>query len=165
MIETLTKILSSEFFWGVIVGTVLAAFGGWLTVWLQERSQKKWRAEVVRTFSLDTVNNLLQTMRELQDLRGRTNSIQHDFLALLEVELCVQSFAAERMRCALAKDSRDSISPCLGVGHSRFVTPHSVGLIGGDSYLGCDYLRFLRSDIFLDDGSARDHWSLCHNAY
>jgi hypothetical protein len=81
--------LSGEFFWGVIVGTILAAFGAWVTVRLQERSQRKRAAELVRTSSLDTVNNLLQIMRDLQDLRGRTNAIQHDFLALLDIELNV----------------------------------------------------------------------------
>jgi hypothetical protein len=86
---TIIAILTSEFFWGVIVGTILAALGSYLTVRLQERSQRIARAELVRTFSIDTVRNLLQIMRDLQDLRGRTNSIQHDFLMLLDIEMNV----------------------------------------------------------------------------
>jgi hypothetical protein len=50
---------------------------------------KNERAELVRNFSSDTVTNLLQIMRDLEDLRGRTNMIQHDFLQLLDVELGV----------------------------------------------------------------------------
>jgi hypothetical protein len=44
---------------------------------------KNERAELVRNFSSDTVTKLLQIMRDLEDLRGRTNTIQHDFLQLL----------------------------------------------------------------------------------
>lgn len=35
------------------------------------------------------MQNILQIIRDLQNLRGRTNAIQHDFLALLEIELSV----------------------------------------------------------------------------
>jgi hypothetical protein len=35
---TIIANLTSEFFWGVIVGTILAALGSYLTVRLQERS-------------------------------------------------------------------------------------------------------------------------------
>jgi hypothetical protein len=83
------SVLESEFFWGVIVGAVLAALGSWLIVWLQERAQQRYRNKTVRSFSIDTVENVLQIIRDLQKLRGRPNAIQYDFLALLEVEIGV----------------------------------------------------------------------------
>ena len=83
------SVLQNEFFWGVIVGTILAALSSWLIVWLQERAQQRYRIKTVRSFSIDTVENILQIIRDLQKLRGRTKAIQHDFLVLLEIELGV----------------------------------------------------------------------------
>ena len=58
MIETFISVFKSEFFWGIVIGAVLTAFGSVLIVRLQERSQRKQRFELVRTFSIDTVKNL-----------------------------------------------------------------------------------------------------------
>jgi hypothetical protein len=87
--KTLVSILEGEFFWGIVIGTVLAVLGSLVTAWLHAQFKKSERVEIVHTFASDTVMNLLQIMRDLEDLRGRTNAIQHDFLALLDVELNV----------------------------------------------------------------------------
>jgi hypothetical protein len=80
-------LLYSEFFWGIVVGAILTAIGSILIVSLTERSQRKQRFELVRTFSLDTVQNISQIIRDLESLRVRTGALQLDFLALLEVEI------------------------------------------------------------------------------
>lgn len=108
MIDTLGSILKSEFFWGVVVGTILAALGAQITVWLQESSQRKLRLETVRLFSIDTMRNILQIVRDLHDLRGRTNAIQHDFLMLLDVEINVFGRNREHI-IYLPADSRDRL--------------------------------------------------------
>jgi hypothetical protein len=89
MWETLGGILKSEFLWGIIIGAFLTGIGSILVVRLQGRDQQRQRAELVRTFSIDTVQNIVQIIRDLQNLRSRTNAIQHDFLALLQIELDV----------------------------------------------------------------------------
>jgi hypothetical protein len=89
VIETLSSILKSEFFWSIIIGAVLTGLGSLLIVWLQDRAQRKQRAELVRNFSIDTVQNVRQIIRDLQNLRGRTYAIQHDSLLLLDAEVNV----------------------------------------------------------------------------
>jgi hypothetical protein len=87
MIETLISVFKSEFFWGIIVGAILTAIGSILIVRLQDRAQRKQRFELVRTFSIDTVKNISQIIRDLHELRNRANAIQLDFLILLETEI------------------------------------------------------------------------------
>lgn len=89
MIETLIAISKSEFFWGIVIGAVLTWIGSILIVRLQERSQRKLWFERFRAFSIDTVSNLAQMIRDLHNLRQRTNAIQMDVLTLLEVEIAV----------------------------------------------------------------------------
>ena len=83
------EVLKGEFFWGIVVGAVLAALGAYLIVFLQDSSQQKIRKNVIREFSQDTVRNILEIIRNLQEIRDRKAGIQHDFLALLDVELTV----------------------------------------------------------------------------
>jgi len=89
MFETLTGLFRSEFFWGIVIGAVLTGAGSYLIVHLQESSQRRQRKELIRQFSLDTVENILQTIRSFQEIRDRTSVIYSDFLAVMEGELAI----------------------------------------------------------------------------
>jgi hypothetical protein len=82
-------VLTSEFFWGVIVGVVLTGIGAWLqalfVIWRQQKAQK----ELIRNFCIDTVKNIRTIVDDMVDHRQRTQGIHGDYLALLDIELNV----------------------------------------------------------------------------
>ena len=82
-------VLTSEFFWGVIVGLVLSVFGAyWLAIFAakqQERAQKK----LIKNYCIDTANNLRAIVDDMVDFRQRTQAIHGDYLALLDTEINV----------------------------------------------------------------------------
>lgn len=90
-------ILTGEFFWGIIVGIVLSAFGGWLQAKFSEDRQQKIQKKTVRDFCIDTVRNLQNIIRELDKTRDRAKAIHHDFLNLVDVEIGIYGRNREHM--------------------------------------------------------------------
>jgi hypothetical protein len=83
----LVTVLTSEFFWGVIVGLVLAAFGAWLQAIFTARQQQKAQKDLIKNFCTDTVTNLRAIVDDMVDHRQRTQVIHGDYLSLLDVEI------------------------------------------------------------------------------
>jgi hypothetical protein len=82
-------VLTSEFFWGVIIGLILSIIGGYGLAIFQTNSQSKAQKLIFRDFSVDTVKNVKQIIDEMDDIRSRTGAIHLDFLVLMEVEIGV----------------------------------------------------------------------------
>jgi hypothetical protein len=87
----LVTVLTSDFFWGVIVGLGLAAFGAWLQAIFTARQQQKAQKALIKNFCIDTVNNLKAIVEDMvvDDHRQRTQVIHGDYLALLDIEIDV----------------------------------------------------------------------------
>jgi hypothetical protein len=89
MLPWIETVLTSEFFWGVIVGLVLAAIGAWLQAVFIAKQQRRAQKDLIRNFCIDTVNNLKAIVDDMVDHRQRTQVIHGDFLALLDIEFNV----------------------------------------------------------------------------
>jgi hypothetical protein len=82
-------VLTSEFFWGVIVGLILSVLGAYCVALFSAKQQRQMQRETVRNFCADTVKNLRQIVDDMSDLRTRMKVIHHDYLALMDVEINV----------------------------------------------------------------------------
>jgi hypothetical protein len=82
-------VLTSEFFWGVIVGLFLSTIGSYFLAKFTADQQRRERKEVLKNFSADTVNNIRQIVDDMNDLRNKMKVIHNDYLALLDVEINV----------------------------------------------------------------------------
>jgi hypothetical protein len=87
----IVNVLTSEFFWGVIVGLVLSVFGTYCLAVLAARQQQKAQKDLIRNFCIDTVTNLRAIVDDMVDHRQRANVIHSDYLALLDIEFNVFS--------------------------------------------------------------------------
>jgi hypothetical protein len=92
------KILESgEFFWGIVVGLLLSFIFAWaqakITISMNEKTMKK----TVINFCLDTIRNLENVIREMDESRDRAKAIFHDFLALIDVEVGIYGRNREHM--------------------------------------------------------------------
>ena len=83
------SVLTSEFFWGVVVGVVLAAIGAWLQTVFTTRQYQKAQKDLIKNFCIDTVNNLKAIVNDMVDHRQRTQIIHGDYLSLLDIEFNV----------------------------------------------------------------------------
>jgi hypothetical protein len=89
MWDWIVTVLTSEFFWGVIVGLALSVFGAyWLAVFAA-RQQQKAQKDLIKNFCIDTVNNITAIVDDMVDHRQRTQVIHGDYLQLLDVEINV----------------------------------------------------------------------------
>jgi hypothetical protein len=85
----IVTVLTSEFFWGVIVGLVLSVVGAyWLAVFAARQQQKAQR-NLIKNYCIDTVNNLTAIVDDMVGFRQRTQAIHGDYLALLDTEFVV----------------------------------------------------------------------------
>jgi hypothetical protein len=82
-------VLTNEYVLGVITGVVLTAIGAWLqaifTIWQQRKAQK----DLIKSFCIDTVNNIKAIVDDMVNHRQRTQKIHSDHLALLDIEFNV----------------------------------------------------------------------------
>jgi hypothetical protein len=85
----IVTVLTSEFFWGVIVGLVLSVFGAYCLAVFAARQQKKAQKDLIRNFCIDTVNNLKAIVDDMVDHRQPTQVIHSDYLQLLDIEFNV----------------------------------------------------------------------------
>jgi hypothetical protein len=79
-------VLTSEFFWGVVVGVVLAALGAWLQAIFTARQQRKAQKDLIKNFCINTVENIKAIVDDMVDHRQRTQIIHLDYLMLLDIE-------------------------------------------------------------------------------
>jgi hypothetical protein len=89
VMDWIKHVLTSEFFWGVIVGIVLTAFGAWWQARLTVRQQKEAQKDLIKNFCIDTVDNIKAIVDEMVAHRQRTQAIYSDHLALLDIEFNV----------------------------------------------------------------------------
>jgi hypothetical protein len=89
MWEFIVAVLTSEFFWGVVVGVLLAAVGAWLQSVFTTRQQRKALKELIKNLCIDTVNNIKAIVDDMVDHRQKANLIHPDYLNLLDIEFNV----------------------------------------------------------------------------
>jgi hypothetical protein len=85
----IATVLTSEFFWGVIVGLALSVFGAYYLAVFTAKQQKKAQKDLIKNFCIDTVSNLKAVVDDMVDHRQRTQVIHGDYLALLDIEFGV----------------------------------------------------------------------------
>jgi len=59
----IANVLTSEFFWGVIVGLVLSVIGAYCLAIFTAREQQKGQKNLIKNFCIDTVNNVKANRR------------------------------------------------------------------------------------------------------
>jgi hypothetical protein len=89
-------VLTSEFFWGVVVGLFLSVIGAYCLAVFTIRQQWKAQRDLIKNFCIDTVDNIKTIVDDMVDHRQRTQVIHGDYLALLDIEF--NAFAANRER-------------------------------------------------------------------
>ena len=89
MWEIIETVLKSEFFWGVVVGLVLAAIGAWLQAIFTMRQTRKHQRGLIKNLCIDTINNIKAYVDDMADHRQKANVIHHDYLNLLDIEFNV----------------------------------------------------------------------------
>src|SRR5260370_19486741 len=87
--EWIRNVLTSEFFWGVVVGVVLTTIGAWGQAVFTVRQQRKAQKDLIKNFCIDTVNNIKAIVDDMVAHRQRTQTIHPDHLALLDIEFGV----------------------------------------------------------------------------
>jgi hypothetical protein len=66
----LHTILSSDFFWGVVVGVVLTLFGAYIQARLTVRWRRKEQQKIVEKFCIDEIKNLRGIIKQLEETRA-----------------------------------------------------------------------------------------------
>jgi thiol:disulfide interchange protein len=67
MWDWIVTVLTSEFFWGVVVGLVLAAIGAWLQAIFSAKQQQKAQKDLIRNFCINTVDNIKAIVNDMAD--------------------------------------------------------------------------------------------------
>jgi hypothetical protein len=67
--EWVGKVLTNEFFWGVVVGVVLTFIGAWGQAVFTVRQQKKAQKDLIRNFCIDTINNIKAIVDDMVNVR------------------------------------------------------------------------------------------------
>jgi hypothetical protein len=80
------RVLTSEFFWGIIVGLLVAFAGAYAQTIFLVRQQRVERKELVKNFCADTIKNLREIADDMAEHRSKTNVIHPDYLASAETE-------------------------------------------------------------------------------
>jgi hypothetical protein len=89
--EWVEKVLTNEFFWGVVVGVVLTGIGAWGQAVFTVRQQRKAQKDLIKNFCIDTIENIKAIVDDMVTHRQRTQVIHPDHLALLDIEFGVFS--------------------------------------------------------------------------
>jgi hypothetical protein len=82
-------IVKSEFFWGIVAGLLLSFFGGWILAKFTVRLTQQGMNRTVLQFVTDTIGNLNEIIEQMETVRNKGRVINHDFLALIDVELTI----------------------------------------------------------------------------
>ena len=79
----IVTVLTSEFFWGVIVGLMLSVIGAYYLAFFATRQQRKAQKDLIKNLCIDTIKAIVDDM---VNHRQKANSIHNDYLALLDIE-------------------------------------------------------------------------------
>jgi hypothetical protein len=80
----IVAVLTSEFFWGVIVGLLLSVLGAYCLAVFAARQQRKAQKDLIKNFCTDTV-----IVDDMVAHRQRAQVIHGDYLALVDIEIGV----------------------------------------------------------------------------
>jgi hypothetical protein len=80
-----TKILESEFVWGIVLGLLLAIFVAIVTTWLNNLQRRR----TVAAFCQDLIGSVCDLIQNLEDNRDRNRRIDHEFLETIAAEITV----------------------------------------------------------------------------
>jgi len=80
------NVLTSEFFWGVIVGIFLTVVGSFFLAWFTAIRQRQERKEILKAFCADTITNIRQIVDDMDNTRSKGKIIHGDYLTLMDVE-------------------------------------------------------------------------------
>lgn len=83
------EVLTSEFFWGVVIGVLLALLSAIVSTRLLRSETISFQRDTIRSFSLDTVRTIRRYVTEMQNIRNRIDRIELDLIGLVEAELQV----------------------------------------------------------------------------
>lgn len=87
MLEIANATYKSEFFWGIVIGLLLATAGALIQAYINNRLSQKHLRDSVEIFCVDTINNIKNIISEMDKTRERTKVILDEFLTLIEVEI------------------------------------------------------------------------------
>jgi predicted ATP-dependent protease len=87
MLEVLTKIFSSEFFWGIVIGVALSIISAFSATRYQAYRSRVDQNQLIRKFLADAIENIVQYGQRLADHRERAKVIDHEFLNLVDTEI------------------------------------------------------------------------------
>ncbi|MGE5157739.1 MAG: hypothetical protein ACM3OF_06275 [Gemmatimonas sp.] len=101
-------VLTSEFFWVVIVGLFLSFAGAYTQTIFTAIQSRRERKDLVKNFCADTIKNLHEIVDEMAEHRSKANVIHPDYLGLLHVEIGVFGRNRENL-IVLPEQLRDDI--------------------------------------------------------
>jgi hypothetical protein len=82
-------VLASEFFWGIVIGLILALISGYALAKFTSSEQIIGAKRTVKSFAIDVIRNIKSIDDELEQTRDKGKVIHPDYLALLDVEIGV----------------------------------------------------------------------------
>ena len=105
--EWIGRVLTSEFFWGIVIGLLLAIVVAAATIWLDSR-RRRW---TVAAFCQDLVGSVCDLINNLEDNRDRNRVIDLEFIETIAVEIGVYGRNREHLvvlaDAKLRKDVRE----------------------------------------------------------
>lgn len=102
------SVLTSEFFWGIVVGLLLSLFGSFALAKFSSYITHNERKKVVRQLCGDLVKNICKIVDEMDATRDRGKLIHSDFLNLIDVEINIYGRNREHL-ILLPSETRDQL--------------------------------------------------------
>ena len=101
-------ILTSEFFWGIVVGLVLSLLGGWALARLNVTSLRRLSTENQKELAVELISNIKKYAVGLDEARDRSKVIYKDFFDLIVSEIAVYSRNRENL-VLIPKEAREAL--------------------------------------------------------
>ncbi len=80
-----TEALTSEFFWGIVVGLLLSTVVAYITIHLERREKRR----IVYELCKDLITSICDLIQNLEDNRQRNKIIDYEFLDTITEEIIV----------------------------------------------------------------------------